>query len=83
MESIFETIMTQEELNLFKTKTFSEEEILNFKEDLIEYYENAGFDNVRERAGYDKMTVEEIMKCVVALMQEMINQQNEYFNEYR
>jgi hypothetical protein len=78
MESIFETIMTPEELELFKAKSLTEDEISNLKEDLVEYYENAGFENVRERAGFDEMNAEEIVERVVALMQEMIDQQKEY-----
>lgn len=83
MESFFETIMTQDELNQFKIKSFTEDEILDLREDLVEYYENAGFSGARERFGIDKMSAEEIIKNVVELMQDMIIKEQEYFEYYR
>ena len=73
MYDVLEKVFTRKELEEFLMKDFSDDEIEYIREYIVEYYECAGFDNVRETYKFDFMSNEEILEWFGRLKVEEID----------
>ena len=78
MESLLYKDFTIEELEVFKNKNFTKEEIIDLCEDLIEYYVNAGLPDDEIREDFEAKSDEDIIKHCIHLKKEYILNSMEY-----
>ena len=80
MEYVLEKEFTVKELDEFLKKEFTSEEVDDIREYIVEYYECAGFDGVREKYQFDDMSKEKVLEWFGRLKYHEIELREDYNN---